>query len=68
MLSISIVNMYAEGFESLVKSPKKIYKVKAQPAKNEGATVKNEEAKTSAGKPQINYFAGLHCVFNPLVK
>ena len=68
MVSISIMNMYAEGIENLVKSPKRIYKVNATAAKNEGATVKNEEIKTGAGKLQINYFAGPHCVFNPLIK
>ncbi len=67
MLSVSILNMYATQFESLVKVPKRANKIKSS-AKNEAIEVKNEATENRDKKPQINYFAGPHCVFNPQIK
>ena len=67
MLSVSILEMYANQFESLVSFPKRSTKERTS-AKKEAEAVKNEEATVDNQKPRINYFAGPHSVFNPLVK
>lgn len=68
MLSVSILEMYATGFESLVNFSKRTKKAKPVSANKEAEAVKNEEATSENEKPQINYFAGPHSVFNPLIK
>ena len=68
MLSVSILEMYATQFESLVNFSKRSKKAVPVSAKKEAEAVKNEEATNENEKPRINYFAGPHSVFNPLVK
>lgn len=68
MLSVSILEMYATQFESLVNFSKRGKNTKSVSAKNETLAAKNEESKEGNEKPRINYFAGPHSVFNPLVK
>lgn len=58
MLSVSILNMYAEGFESLVKLPKLSFKKKTKEAEK-------QEPATSKTELHINYFAGPSSVFVP---
>ena len=77
MLSLSIfenarlLKLYSPQYEQTVETPKKEYKriikIKA-PANDVIEPVVNEEQKNKPKRPQINYFAGPHCVFNPRMK
>ncbi len=68
MLSVRILEMYASQFESLVSFSKRTKRVNPVSAKKEAEAVNNDEANKENEKPRINYFAGPHSVFNPLVK
>ncbi len=67
MLSVNILGIYANRFENLVKMPKRANKASAM-AKNVAVADKNEASSADNQAPQINYFAGPHCVFFPRIK
>lgn len=67
MLSVNILEIYANKFENLVRMPKRANKAMAF-AKNVTTAGKNEELSADNRAPQINYFAGPHCVFFPRMK